>query len=175
MLLGALALAFAAGLFLARRMVVPIQALRAGAARLGSGDLGQRIAIKTGDEVERWLVSSMTWLDGCRSFTPTSSKKSRRAQELTESLEQQTATAEVLRVISSSPGDLKPVFAAMLDNAARICDAKFGDIYRWDGDALHLVASHNLPPAYAVLRGSKPFRPGADTRTGQMIATKSVI
>ena len=63
----------------------------------------------------------------------------------------------------------------MLDNAARICDAKFGNIYRWDGDALHLVASHNLPPAYAVLRGSKPFRPGADTPTGQMIATKSVI
>ena len=72
-----------------------------------------------------------------------------RSRELSESLEQQTATSEVLQVISSSPGDLQPVFATMLENAARICDAKFGNIYRWDGDALHLVATHNTPPAFA--------------------------
>jgi hypothetical protein len=51
-----------------------------------------------------------------------------------------------------SPGDLEPVFASMLENAVRICDAKFGNIYRWDGDALHLVASHNVPPAFADSR-----------------------
>src|SRR6202140_3095361 len=61
-----------------------------------------------------------------------------RTRELTESLEQQTATAEVLQIISGSPGDLEPVFATMLENAVRICDAKFGNIHRWDGDALHL-------------------------------------
>src|SRR5262249_46156805 len=66
-----------------------------------------------------------------------------RTDDLTESLEQQTATSEVLRVISSSPGELEPVFQGMLENAIRICDAKFGNIYRWDGDALNLVASHN--------------------------------
>ena len=71
-----------------------------------------------------------------------------RTRDLTESLEQQTATSEVLQVISSSPGDLEPVFATMLENAVRICDAKFGNIYRWDGDALHLVATHNTPPAF---------------------------
>ena len=70
----------------------------------------------------------------------------------TESLEQQTATSEVLQVISSSPGDLEPVFEAMLENAVHICDAKFGNIYRWDGEALHLVANHNTPPAYAEFR-----------------------
>jgi hypothetical protein len=65
-----------------------------------------------------------------------------RTADLTEALEQQTATSEVLHVISSSPGDLEPVFATMLGNAARICDAKFGNIFRWDGDAMHLVATH---------------------------------
>jgi two-component system, NtrC family, sensor kinase len=71
-----------------------------------------------------------------------------RSRELSESLEQQTATSEVLQVISSSPGDLQPVFATMLEKAVRICDAKFGNIHRWDGDALYLLATHNTPPAF---------------------------
>ena len=75
-----------------------------------------------------------------------------RTRELTESLEQQTATSEVLQVISSSPGDLQPVFETMLEKAVRICDAKFGNIYRWDGSAMHLVAAHNTPPAFAEAR-----------------------
>jgi transcriptional regulator with GAF, ATPase, and Fis domain len=83
---------------------------------------------------------------------------SQRTSDLTEALEQQTATSEVLQVISSSPGDLEPVFSTMLKNAVRICDAKFGNIYRWDGDALHLMASHNTPTAYAEHRKSFPLR-----------------
>ena len=70
-----------------------------------------------------------------------------RTDDLTESLEQQTATSEVLKVISSSPGELEPVFEAMLENATRICEAKFGNLFRYDGDAFRTAALHNAPPA----------------------------
>jgi two-component system, NtrC family, sensor kinase len=79
-------------------------------------------------------------------------------RELSESLEQQTATSEVLQVISSSPGDLQPVFATMLENAVRICDAKFGNIYRWDGELLHLLAAHNTPAGLAEFRRHSALR-----------------
>ena len=75
-----------------------------------------------------------------------------RTADLTEALEQQTATSDVLRVISSFPGDLQAVFASMLENAVRICDATFGNIYRWDGEALQMLAAQNTPPAFAESR-----------------------
>ena len=98
-----------------------------------------------------------------------------RTRELTESLEQQTATAEVLQVISRSSGDLQPVFAAMLEKAVRICNAKFGNIYRWDGEALNIVASLNTPPAFVEARRKSPFRPAPKNPVGQMIAAKTVV
>jgi GAF domain-containing protein len=99
-----------------------------------------------------------------------------RTRELSESLEQQTATSEVLSVISSSPGELEPVFQTMLANAVRICDAKFGNIYRWDGEALHIIASHNTPPAFeeARKRGGS-YRPNPEMGIGRMVAAKTVI
>ena len=98
-----------------------------------------------------------------------------RTAELTESLEQQTATSEVLQVISSSPGDVQPVFEAMLEKAVRICYAKFGNIYRWDGDALHLLATQNTPLAYAEARRRSPVRPNPNNIFGRMVATKTVV
>ena len=99
-----------------------------------------------------------------------------RTAELTESLEQQTATSEVLRVISSSPGDLEPVFATMLEKAVRICDAKWGTIHHRDGDALHLMATHNSPLAFDEARRRSPFyHPHPKTPLGRMVATKTVV
>jgi class 3 adenylate cyclase len=98
-----------------------------------------------------------------------------RTADLTEALEQQTATSEVLQVISSSPGDLGPVFAAMLENAVRICDATFGSIYRWDGEALHLLATHNTPPAFTEVIRRSPFRPSRQSPPGRMVADKTVV
>ena len=98
-----------------------------------------------------------------------------RTDDLSESREQQTATAEVLSVISSSPGELQPVFDAMLENAVRICDATFGNIYRWEGEALHHVAACNTPAAFAAQRRSEPFRPLPINPVGQMIAGKAAV
>jgi two-component system NtrC family sensor kinase len=100
---------------------------------------------------------------------------SRLTHELREALEQQSATSEVLQVISGYPGDPQPVFQAMLKNAVRLCDAEFGNIYHWDGEALHLVATQNAPPAFAEARRLTTGRPGLTTPTGRMIANKKVV
>jgi GAF domain-containing protein len=98
-----------------------------------------------------------------------------RTTDLTEALEQQTATSEVLQVISSSPGDLQPVFAAMLEKAVRICDATFGDVYRPHEDAIQLVAMQNTPPAFAeALKQTPHFRPSSSVGL-RMVATKSAV
>ena len=99
-----------------------------------------------------------------------------RTTDLTEALEQQTATSEVLQVISSSPGELEPIFAAMLEKAVRICGANFGNIYRWDGDTAHLVAAQNTPPAFAEYRRRFPHhQPNPKLGIGRMFATKETL
>jgi two-component system, NtrC family, sensor kinase len=99
-----------------------------------------------------------------------------RTDDLSESLEQQTATADVLRVISSSTGDLGPVFEIMLMNAARLCEAKFGTLYLREGDALHMVAGHNVPPAFLEARRmTGAFRPHAGGNLGEVMRTKQPV
>ena len=98
-----------------------------------------------------------------------------RTRELSESLERQTAASEVLQVISSSPGELDPVFHTILANATRICDAKFAHLYRWDGVAFNLVAALNTPPALAEVRRRSPLRPRPNEPIGRMAATQSVV
>jgi GAF domain-containing protein len=97
-------------------------------------------------------------------------------KKLAEALEQQTATSEVLGVISSSPGELEPVFQAMLANAARICEAKFGAMYLNEGSAFRTVAMHNAPPAFAEMRRRNPvFRPNPRIALARAAATKQTV
>jgi adenylate cyclase len=98
-----------------------------------------------------------------------------RTVDLTEALEQQTATSEVLQAISSSPGEVEQVFTAMLEKAVRICDAAFGNIFRWDGSTLQLVAGHKTPPAFAEARRQLPVETAPNGPIGRMIRTKAAV
>src|SRR4029453_12412228 len=103
-------------------------------------------------------------------------ENTRLLNELPESLQQQTATADVLKVVSSSPGELEPVFEAMLENAVRICSAKFGTLYLLEGDAFRAVALRGAPPAYAEARRREPLvRPGPGTVLGRASTVKQPV
>src|SRR5215813_3397758 len=84
------------------------------------------------------------------------SESARLRRERDEALEREKATGEVLRVISSSPGELEPVFNAMLENATRICEAKFGNLLLYDADAFRVAAMHGAPLAWDELRRRDP-------------------
>ena len=99
-----------------------------------------------------------------------------RTAELSEALDQQTATSEVLKVISSSPGELEPVFNTMLENAVRICGANFGHLWLREGDSLRIGATHGAPESFsAYLREEPVFRPRPRTGLGQLLRTKQLF
>jgi two-component system, NtrC family, sensor kinase len=99
-----------------------------------------------------------------------------RTADLSESLEQQTAISEVLQVIPSSPGELEPVFQAMLENATRLCEAKCGTLYLCEGDALRTIAMYGAPAAFAEARRRNPMvRPNPETTLGRALATKRAV
>ena len=98
----------------------------------------------------------------------------RAMRERDEALEQQAATSEVLQVISSSPGKLEPVFQAMLENALRICEAKFGTLFRFDGKAFHRAAGIGVPSALAELQKRGPYLPESGTLLDRVLQTREV-
>src|ERR1700689_4717152 len=101
------------------------------------------------------------------------SKLGRLTRELHEALQQQAAISEVLHIISGSPSDVSVVFQKLLAHAARICEAKFGNIYRLEDDSLCLVASHNTPAALAATRTRVHINPNFPF--GRMVATRKAV
>jgi GAF domain-containing protein/CheY-like chemotaxis protein len=99
-----------------------------------------------------------------------------RTRELTETLEQQTATSEILRVISTSPTDVLPVFDTIVRNAVALCGSLFANVFRFDGELLHFIASHNVGPSYVeLLRAKYPMRPDASQVSGRVLLTRSIV
>jgi signal transduction histidine kinase/HAMP domain-containing protein len=171
LLLLGVVLSFLASLVLARRMVRPISALQAGAAKIGEGDLDERIAVHTGDELEA-LADQFNSMAGQlkESYAGLERKVEDRTAELRETLDQQTATAEILRVISSSPTDTQPVFDAIAESAARVCAASDAVVLRLDGDMIRRVAHFGEVPSSA-----EPRSLGSDSVSGRAMLERRTI
>jgi methyl-accepting chemotaxis protein len=136
-----LAASIVASLAFARSMVRPIAVLQEGAQRIGAGDLEQKIEIHTGDELEA-LANQFNRMTGKlrESYAGLEHKVEERTHELKDSLDQQTAISEILRIISSSPGDVRPMLNAVAERALKLCDAAESTIVLVDGDALRFAA-----------------------------------
>jgi signal transduction histidine kinase len=174
-LLVGIALAVLASVLLARRMVTPIQALEAGAARIGAGALDQRIEVRTGDELEGLADQFNRMASQLReSYATLEHKVEERTRELTEALEQQTATAEVLRVISSSPTDVQPVLQVVVDKAVRLCEAEDAVLFLAQGDLLYPTAARGPIPGIRIGSGEGiPVDRGSVT--GRAVADRSTV
>ncbi|MGQ0579775.1 MAG: ATP-binding protein [Betaproteobacteria bacterium] len=160
-----------ASLFLVRRMVSPIQALRAGAARIGSGALEHRIDVKSGDELQALADEFNRMTERLQeSYAGLERKVEDRTRDLRESLEQQTATSEILRVISSSPTDLMPVLEAVAERAALLCVASDAQVFLVHGTFLRLATVYGPLPSHA-----EPIPIARDFVSGRALLDRSVV
>ena len=155
-----------AALSLARSMVRPIRTLQEGAARIGAGELDQKIEVHTGDELET-LADQFNEMSAQlrESYAGLERKVEERTAELQQTLEQQTAIGEVLRVISGTPSDVKPVLEAVAERAVRLCDASAAAIYVLEGDVMSREVFHG-PQA---LQGNDKLPYSPNTLTGRAV------
>ena len=175
-LLSGLVIAALVGLWLAQRMVVPIRALADGAARIGAGDLDHRLNVKTGDEVEK-LADGFNEM-GARLklyYAGLEQTVAERTREVTEALEYQTATSDVLGVISRSPSQIQPVLDAIVLTAARLCAAEYAFIAKADGDRCHLVAGNQMEAEHLRYLARHPVAVNRGSITGRVALERQTI
>ena len=153
-----LVLSALAALFLARNMVRPIRTLQEGAQRIGAGELDQRIEVNTGDELETLAREFNRMSAKLReSYADLERKIEARTHELRETLDQQTATAEVLRVTSSSPTDVQPVLDAVAERAVQLCEGAAAVVYLREGGGFMRRAA--AQGAFVLEADESPIRP----------------
>ena len=163
-------------LVLARRMVRPIKALTEGAGRIGAGDLAYQLDVRTGDEIEALAGQFNRMTAQLReSYANLEQKVEARTRELTETLEQQTATGEVLRVIASSPTDLEPVLKAVIANAVRLAGAEQGHIRQYDGEFLHMVVQFNESDEFVQTIKGIPVKATEESAVGRAFLTRRPV
>ncbi|MBI2959003.1 MAG: GAF domain-containing protein, partial [Betaproteobacteria bacterium] len=179
LLLLGLLLSVIASVFLARRMVQPIRLLQAGAARIGAGRLDQRIEVRSGDELEALAEQFNSMAAQLKeSYAGLERKVEERTRDLTEALEQQTATSEVLEAISRTSFDLQSVLQTLIANAARLCGADQGTMFRPDGAGAFRPAVHfgyDAAPEALDQLARQPIRAGRDSATGRAILERRAI
>ena len=171
LLLIGLGMALFASFFIARRVISPLATLREGAERIGAGDLSYRLDVKTGDEIETLADEFNKMTERLReSYAGLEQKVEERTKALTESLEQQTATSEILQVIAGSPTDTQPVLDAVAESAARLCAANDAIIRLVQGDALELAAHYG-----SVVLGRETWPLSPTSVVGAAVLDRRVI
>ncbi len=176
MVAGLLISAFTA-LWLARGLVRPIRTLQEGAQKIGAGELDQRIDVRTGDELES-LAGQFNQMAAQlkESYAELECKVEERTAELRETLDYQTATAEILRVISRSPTDVQPVIDAIAERAARLCDAHLGFVFTFDGEWIHVGSTFGMDgKSVETVRRQFPLRPGGHSIAGRTVSEGAVV
>ena len=151
--LGSIMLALALGYIISWSLIGPVKQIEAQLNHVAGGHFTRRVDVINRDEMGA-LGADVNKMS--EELGRLYQQLRRRTDDLSESLQRQTATADVLKVISSSPGELKPVFHAILENATRICEAKFGTLDLHEGGGLRLVAAHDVPAVFAEARGEQP-------------------
>ena len=172
LLLAGLLLSAFGALALARGMVRPIRTLDEGARRIGAGDLEQQIDVRTGDELQG-LAEQFNRMTGQlrESYAGLERKVDERTRELKNSLEQQTAISEILRVISSSPTDVQPVLQAVAERAAHLCSAPFARVMVIDGGLLHPMADYSTEPVFS----GYPVPVARTSFTGRAVVDRATV
>ena len=162
------------GEFKRYRTILGVPLLREGIP-IGVIVLGRHIACPFTEKQIEWVTTladqAVIAIENVKLFNEVQA----RTRELSEALEQQTATSEVLQVISSSPGELEPVFQAMLADATRLCEANFGVLYRFDGHVFHAVALQDAVPALGDYLRREPPRPDPRNALGRVLRTKQPV